>query len=70
MAWIAADIDGEIYMFVKKPIRDGTFWIITSDTDTYDYQEITNIFNMFDIDDFNLTWEDEPIEVEIGLWRK
>lgn len=69
MAWIAADRDGRIFMYVEKPIRDKIFWI-TSDTDTHDYQEMANIFNMFDIDDFNLTWEDEPIEVEIGLWRK
>ena len=51
--WIVRDFEGELFAFYKKPERESRYW--ASDR----YIEIDD--NLFP----NLTWEDEPLEVEL-----
>ena len=63
--WIARDKDGELTLFSNKPHRctsigkDNEYWDIVL-VNKYTSAMILNS-NMFP----NLTWEDEPIEVEL-----
>lgn len=55
--WIARNKDGELNLYLAKPIRFKDCW----DTDDDDLNEFLTIdTNLYP----NLTWEDEPIEVD------
>lgn len=65
--WVARDKDGLLVLFRGKPIRDNDYkeWC-TSDycKDKHLYNSCLPINTSFFK---NLTWEDEPIEVELRL---
>ena len=51
--WFARDFEGELFAFYKKPERESRYWVSNR------YIEIdANLFP-------NLTWENEPLEVEL-----
>ena len=56
--WIARDKDGELTLFSNKPHRYTEVWWNDEFNDTMILNQ-----NMFP----NLTWEDEPIEVELVI---
>ena len=68
--WIARDKDGQLTLFTNKPHRctdvgwDNESWDVVS-MDEFTDTMILNP-NLFP----NLTWEDEPIEVELTLKKK
>jgi len=68
--WIARDKDGQLTLFTNKPHRctdvgwDNESWDVVS-MDEFTDTMILNP-NLFP----NLTWEDEPIEVELALKKK
>ena len=63
--WVARDKDGLLVLFRGKPVRDNDYkeWC------TSDYCEDKHLYNSclpINISFFkNLTWDDEPIEVEL-----
>lgn len=63
--WIARDKNGELGLFSHKPHRwwDNKSWDVVPTDEFTDYMALNP--NMFP----NLTWEDEPIEVEIVVKR-
>lgn len=68
MAWLAVDQDGSEYIYTHKPIRYyryHSYWGYEKESsDDFDHIEIQKgtIETFFGI---NLTWADEPVEVEI-----
>lgn len=57
--WVARDEDGNLFMYSTKPERIGTMWM--GEFANFDLRN-----NLFP----DLTWDDEPIEVEIIIKRK
>lgn len=63
--WVARDKDGDLNLFSHKPHRctdvgwDNESWDVVSEDNLIDFMLINP--NMFP----DLTWEDEPIEVEL-----
>lgn len=65
--WIARDKDGQLTLFTNKPHRcTAVGW----DNESWDVESMDEFTDMMilNLDLFpNLTWEDEPIEIELTL---
>lgn len=64
--WISRDKDGELNLFIEKPLRMKECWSgVISGTLSFNYVSEGVLFfdrlNGFE----NLTWEDEPVEVSL-----
>lgn len=70
--WVARDKDGELYLFIEKPLRMKVNWVkevIGSLSNRDDYSEVVRYVDK--INGFeNLTWEDEPVEVSLTIINK
>lgn len=54
--WVARDSFGRVFLFKSKPIRSNGTWISALD-----------YYSLLRSDFPELTWEDEPIEVEFTI---
>lgn len=66
--YVARDMDGELYLYMGKPIRDGTQFCRDPDKGvsilpSYSYE----FYGLNEKDYANLKWEDEPVEVFLKL---
>lgn len=65
--WVARDKDGELNLFIEKPLRMKVNWVgevigSLSNRNYYlDEVRYVDKINGFE----NLTWEDEPVEVSL-----
>lgn len=70
--WIARDKDGELNLFIAKPIRLKVNWVeevIGSLSSRNDYTGVVRYVDK--INGFeNLTWEDNPVEVSLTIINK
>ena len=66
MLWVARDKDGRLYLHVssEKPIREGDEWMGYSGGERSDFLSLPN--DLYP----ELTWGDEPVEVEIIRKRR
>lgn len=66
--YVARDMDGELYLYMGKPIRHGTQFCRDPDKGVsilpfYSYE----FYGLNEKDYANLKWEDEPVEVFINM---
>lgn len=59
--WVARDKDGELDLYIKKPQRSDAIGYNHENWDSYDEHWIPLDPKLFP----DLTWNDEPIEVEL-----
>ena len=62
--WLARDLSGELWTYTHKPVRADDCWRLP-DQLTDDPNENPESLSFFDDWFPSLTWEDEPVEVEI-----
>lgn len=72
--WIARDKDGWLCLYKEKPVRQlvEEFWMDADINYYLDYKEDgVGCFKIIDSELYpELTWEDEPIEIEILLMKE
>ena len=66
--YVARDMDGELHLYMGKPIRHGTQFCCNPDKGVsllpfYSYE----FYGLNEKDYANLKWEDEPVEVFINM---
>lgn len=59
--WVARDKDGELNLFITKPQRSDAIGYNYENWDSYNEHWISLDSKLFP----DLTWDDEPIEVEL-----
>lgn len=59
MAWLAVDLFGNEYIFTGKPTKGETYW---NENDYWDEVELPK-GSIKKLIGYELTWEDEPIEI-------
>lgn len=60
-AWIVSDIDGEIFLYIRKPTKGFSVWAPTA-------IDCKRIYNSDLPEGVNPQWsDDEPIEVELKI---
>ena len=65
--YVARDKSGELFLYLKKPVRTSSTFIACRDGI---FIEVTENFSIYGLnpDDFkDLKWEDEPVEVFLNL---
>lgn len=65
--YVARDKDGELYLYMGKPFRDGDMFCTYLDKKTF---VLTRNLERFDLkyEDYNnLKWEDEPVEIFLNM---
>ena len=64
--WVARDSDGGVYMYANKPWRQeiDKMWLDSSTYQDYKYED-NGCIQQLPVDSFpELTWEDEPLEID------
>ena len=71
MAWIAKD-EFSLTLFEKKPFREqqGSYWNSKGNSRVLIIEDEKEKWLFTDYDFNELSWEDEPIEVEVQIKRK
>ena len=68
--WIARNKDGFLHAFIVKPRRItglySNYWVTSPDEPIW-YRIPYEFINLMDDRIKNMTWEDDPIEVELRL---
>ena len=65
--YVARDKDGELYLYMGKPFRDGDMFCTYLDKKTF---VLTRNLERFDLkyEDYNnLKWKDEPVEIFLNM---
>ena len=68
--WIARDKDGQLTLFTNKPHRCTDVGWNNESWDVVSMDEFTDMMILNPTLFQNLTWENEPIEVELTLKKK
>lgn len=70
--WVARDKDGELNLFINKPLRMKVNWVeevvgsLASRNEYPDDVRYVDKINGFE----NLSWKDEPVEVSLTIINK
>ena len=65
--YVARDMDGSIWLYMGKPLRDKTEFHADSDRRIFCLTHNIEFYRLKREDYANLKWEDEPVEVFLNM---